>query len=128
MYTHDDWVKHRSPDRFIKNIMTTTKSGIYKNVGSEVAAVTAVATFAFLWNMVTGGYTDFAGVSHDPIISSSFLPTLTLPLTGFTLSSPFLGLLLGKQHLFLRKRHLRLDESQHSSFSFPHQLRVQALG
>ena len=30
VYTHEDWVKHRSPDRFFKNIMSTTKSGIYK--------------------------------------------------------------------------------------------------
>lgn len=30
VYSHDDWVKHRSPDRFIKNILSTTKSGIYK--------------------------------------------------------------------------------------------------
>lgn len=30
VYSHEDWVKHRSPDRFIKNILSTTKSGIYK--------------------------------------------------------------------------------------------------
>jgi hypothetical protein len=30
VYSHDDWVKHRSPDRFWKTLKTTTKSGIYK--------------------------------------------------------------------------------------------------
>jgi hypothetical protein len=30
VYSHEEWVKHRSPDRFFKNIMSTTKSGIYK--------------------------------------------------------------------------------------------------
>lgn len=30
VYTHDDWVKHRSPDRFFTNLLTTTTSGIYK--------------------------------------------------------------------------------------------------
>ena len=30
VYSHDDWVKHRSPDRFWNNLKTTTKSGIYK--------------------------------------------------------------------------------------------------
>ena len=30
VYSHEDWVKHRSPDRFFKNILSTTKSGIYK--------------------------------------------------------------------------------------------------
>ena len=24
VYSHEDWVKHRSPDRFFKNIMSTT--------------------------------------------------------------------------------------------------------
>ena len=30
VYTHDDWIKHRSPDRFFKTLRTTTTSGIYK--------------------------------------------------------------------------------------------------
>ena len=30
VYTHDDWVKHRSPNRFIGNIVTIFNSGIYK--------------------------------------------------------------------------------------------------
>jgi hypothetical protein len=30
VYTHDDWVKHRSPDRFIKNLVNIPSSGIYK--------------------------------------------------------------------------------------------------
>jgi hypothetical protein len=30
VYTHDDWVKHRSPNRFVKNLFTIVSSGIYK--------------------------------------------------------------------------------------------------
>ena len=30
VYTHDDWVKHRSPNRFIKNLSTIVSSGVYK--------------------------------------------------------------------------------------------------
>ena len=30
VYSHDDWIKHRSPDRFLKNLLSTSKSGIYK--------------------------------------------------------------------------------------------------
>lgn len=30
VYTHDDWVKHRSPNRFVKNIFSLVNSGIYK--------------------------------------------------------------------------------------------------
>jgi putative membrane protein len=96
VYSHDDWVKHRSSDRFIRNILTTASSGIYKNVAREVWASTLIATFICLWNMAAGGYTAFDGVTHEAVIQSIYLPALSLPLTGFTLLSPFLGLLLGK--------------------------------
>ena len=96
VYTHDDWVKHRSSDRFVRNILTTINSGIYKNIGAEAATITGIATFVVVWNMLTGGYTDFEGISHDAVIQNQYLPTLTLPLAGFTLASPFLGLLLGE--------------------------------
>jgi hypothetical protein len=96
VFTHDDWVQHRSPDRFIRNIITTPESGIYKNVGREIVWTVGVAVFVFVWNMIVGGYEDFGGVQHDPILSHQYLTTLQLPLTPFTLASPSLGLLLGK--------------------------------
>ena len=98
VYTHDDWVQHRLPDRFIKNIISTPESGIYKNVGREIVWTVGVAVFVFLWNMIVGGFEDFAGVQHGPIVSSQYLPPLELPLIPFTLASPSLGLLLGKVH------------------------------
>jgi putative membrane protein len=67
VYTHDDWVKHRSSDRFVRNILTTTTSGIYKNIGREVLATTSIAVFIFFWNMGTGGYTDFSEFALDPL-------------------------------------------------------------
>ena len=30
VYTHDDWVKHRSPNRFLRNLASIPASGIYK--------------------------------------------------------------------------------------------------
>jgi putative membrane protein len=97
IYTHDDWVIHRSSDRFLRNILTTSTSGIYNNIGIQVASVTAMASFILLWNMATGTYTDLEGINHEGIFSGQhFLPSLALPLTGFTMSAPFLGLLLGK--------------------------------
>jgi hypothetical protein len=96
VYTHDDWVKHRSSERFVRNLMTTTSSGIYKNIGIQVGTVTLVASLLFLWNMAAGGYTDFSGIDHEGIIPGQFLPKMGLPIVGFTLSAPFLGLLLGK--------------------------------
>jgi ion channel-forming bestrophin family protein len=95
VFTHDDWVRHRSPDRFWRNVKTFFSSGVYKNIGFEVAVVTSIATFVVVWNALLGGYTDFSGVQHEAVIQNSFLPKLGLPLTPFTLSSPSLGLLLG---------------------------------
>ena len=68
VYTHNEWVKHRSPDRFGRNLATLINSGIYKNIGREVVACTAVATFVCGWNLLVGGYQDFSGVMHDPIL------------------------------------------------------------
>jgi len=96
VYTHAEWVKHRSSDRFVNNLKTLFNSGIYKNVGKEVTATTAVAIFVFLWNMIAGGYTDLFGVQHGPLIESPFVQMIGLPLTAFTLVSPSLGLLLGE--------------------------------
>ena len=96
VYTHDEWIKHRSPRRFIRNLGSFTSSGIYKNVGREVLATTSVAIFIALWNMVFGDYQDIAGVSHPGLLKDSFIPILALPLAPFTLSSPSLGLLLGE--------------------------------
>jgi hypothetical protein len=70
-------------------------SGVYKSIAKEVLATVGIASFLVVWNGLTGGYTDLNGVQHEAVIN--FLPALTLPLTPFTLLSPSLGLLLGKQ-------------------------------
>jgi ion channel-forming bestrophin family protein len=95
VYSHDDWRKHRSQDRFLYYISSLFSSGIYKNLGREVTATTAVAAFVCLYNAIVGGYTDFEGIKHAALVSSSLLPLLGLPLAPFTLSTPALGLLLG---------------------------------
>ena len=92
VYSHDDWKKHRSPDRFLYYVQAIFKSGVYKNLGREVAATTFISAFCVVFNAYTGGFTDFAGVQHAPIVGN--LPTLTLPILPFTLASPSLGLLL----------------------------------
>lgn len=94
VFTHDDWVKHRSPERFIRNLSSIWTSGVYKNLANEVMATTGVATFVVLYNALVGGYTDFSGVAHAAPIKG--LLQVGLPLAPFTLSSPSLGLLLGK--------------------------------
>ena len=94
VYSHDDWVNHRSPDRFWRNLRAISASGVYKNIGKEVSAATAVAAAVLVWNLLAGGYTDFDGVKHEALLQ--WLPLIGLPLAPFTLSSPSLGLLLGK--------------------------------
>ena len=94
VYTHDDWKKHRSPDRFLYYIISLFSSGIYKNIGREVTAATAIATFVCFWNCLAGDYQDLSNVSH-PGFLSGILPVLGLPINPFTLASPSLGLLLG---------------------------------
>lgn len=98
VYTHDDWVKHRSPDRFLRNVVSTLTSGIYKNIAGEVIAVTSVAAIVCLWNGIVGDYMDFSGVQHAGPLKDTILTNakLSLPLTPFSLSSASLGLLLGK--------------------------------
>jgi hypothetical protein len=95
VYSHDDWKKHRSPDRFVYYLAAIFNSGVYKTLGREVTATTAIATFVCLYNAVTQGWVDLAGAQHGGLIVSEFLPKLGLPLTPFTLASPSLGLLLG---------------------------------
>ena len=46
--------------------------------------------------MLTGEYTDLIGAVHPGIVQSQFAPILALPMNPFTLSSSFLGLLLGE--------------------------------
>lgn len=96
VYSHEDWVRHRSPDRFSRNLSTFASSGIYKSLFKEVVATSTVASFVVVWNMIFGDYQGLDGVTHEGIMHDSLLPILSLPLSPFTLSSPSLGLLLGK--------------------------------
>jgi len=102
VYNHDLWVKHRSPDRFFSNLRTLVNSGIYKQVGKEVAATVGVASFVCLWNALVGGYQGFDGTMHDPIIHNAFFQVVGLPMIPFTILTPSLGLLLGKNTNIIR--------------------------
>ena len=96
VYTHEEWVKHRSSNRFARNLSSIPESGIFQNISREVLATTTVAAFVVGWNAVFGDYQDLSGVTHAGVLKDSLIPILTLPLSPFTLLSPSLGLLLGK--------------------------------
>jgi hypothetical protein len=101
VYTQEDWVRHRSPDRFNRNLASFTSSGIYKSLFKEVVATTTVASFVVVWNMIFGEYQDLLSITHNGLMHDSLIPIFNLPMSPFTLSSPSLGLLLGKsQRLF----------------------------
>ena len=96
VYTHEDWVRHRSPDRFFRYIASVPTSGIAKNLARELYFLTAITALVVFYNGLITGYQDINGLAHGPVWSSPFLPPLTLPMQPFALASPSLGLLLGK--------------------------------
>lgn len=91
VYTHDDWKKHRSQDRFFYYLLAIFKSGVYRNINREVAAVGSVAAFIVVFNCLANGYSDFEGIQHAALLP---VDKIGLPLAAFTLTSPSLGLLL----------------------------------
>jgi hypothetical protein len=108
VYTHDDWRKHRSSDRFFLYILSIFKNGVYENLGREIGAVTAISTFVVIYNALAGGYTDITGVEHAGLLP---FDKLGIPMGAFTLTSPSLGLLLGRYILisfvlFLEKLYI----------------------
>ena len=103
--THDQWVKHRSSDRFINNLRTLPNSGIYKQVGKEVFLTTSIAISVCVWNALVGGYEDFGGAMHDPVIAESWAVKVGMPMTPFTVLNSSLGLLLGEFYVVAKFCH-----------------------
>jgi len=82
-YTHDDWLKHRSPDRFLSNLAQISTSGIYRGISKEVATVTSIATLVWAWNLFLGeGWTDLSGIHHDPGEDDGVISELTITYFG----------------------------------------------
>ena len=94
VFTQEDWVRHRSSDRFVGNLVKLTRSGVVRSLFQEMGLIASTATFICVVNAFFAvGFTDFAGVHHEPLLSG--FPVLQLPAAFFTLSSPALSLLLG---------------------------------
>jgi len=96
VFMHDDWVRHRSSERFLRNMKTIGSSGINQALIKELAFVTSVATFVVVFNMLFVSYQDFGGVSHiGPLnMFDSTLKSLSLPALPFSIAMPALSLLL----------------------------------
>jgi putative membrane protein len=80
IYSHEDWLLHRSDDRLGDNLRGILFSGIVRQLKTEVTIEIAFATAVVLWNQIGAPQTN--------------LPQIYLPTLPFTLSSPALGLLL----------------------------------
>ena len=97
VYRHEDWLKHRSETRLLRNLKGTFTSGVVRpgppwlsrpNPGppwpltlapfpeqvralvSEVCAVVFVALFALVWNAAAFGYHDFDNVLHPALFAA----------------------------------------------------------
>jgi len=95
VYTSDDWVRHRDPDRFFRNLISLLDSGIVVQLFKEVSAVMLIAFFAVLWNAVAvDGFDDFDGARHESLLHLPRYLLLSLPSGPFNLTSSVLGLML----------------------------------
>ena len=95
VYMHEEWVRHRSSERFFRNMMTITKSGVGQNLGTELAVVTGSAIFAVIINCILGSYQDLDGVKHMGPLAEFWLGgPVSLPAMPFTVAMPALSLLL----------------------------------
>ena len=109
VFSYDLWVKHRSSDRFIGNLLDILKSGVIRQLSSEVMLLSSIALFVCVYNaLCVTGYDDFSGVHHSSLANSQYLPLAKMPMDFFTLSTPALALLLGKKVSSETKIHLYL--------------------
>jgi len=93
VFAYDDWVRHRSSERFAGRLGKLTKSGIVRSLSKEIGLIAGAAVFICVFNaLLGGGYDDFSGVHHEALVEG--FPVLKLPAMFFTLSSPALSLLL----------------------------------
>ena len=96
VFMHDDWVRHRSSERFIRNMRSIGSSGINQALSKELAFVTLAATFVVVMNMLLVSYQDFGGTMHVGLLNAfdNDIRALRLPALPFTISLPALSLLL----------------------------------
>ena len=99
VFGYDNWVEHRSTNRFVGNLFDVLKSGVFRQLLPSCFYMSSIALFVILYNTaLVDGYDDFSGLHHDPVLSAfSFLsfPLMKIPGDFFSLCTPSLALLLG---------------------------------
>jgi len=94
VFMHKDWVRHRSSERFIRNLLSIGSSGINQALSTELAVVTFVSIFVVLLNVLFYKYQDFSGVFHPGLLAGVEAKAISLPVLPFSFASPALSLLL----------------------------------
>jgi len=96
VYMHDDWLYHRSSERYWENIKGIFGSGVNKQLYGELTAISFAALFVIVANCLLEGYTDLDGTSHVGPLAylDSRIGPLTLPSLFFSVALPALSLLL----------------------------------
>lgn len=111
VFGYDDWVAHRSTDRFIGNLIDILKSGVFRELVPKCLLTSSVATFVCLYNaLLVAGFDDFSGAHHAALLADfglmqqQQLPILKMPAEFFSLCTPSLALLLGKSRRELSRQ------------------------
>jgi len=95
VFDANDWIRHRSHQRFFRNLFTTFSSGIFVDLIDEVFVISLVAIFTEVWNcLAVEGWSDFHGIHHEAVLHFPDYLLLSLPQQQFTWSVTALGLLL----------------------------------
>jgi hypothetical protein len=134
VFGYDDWVNHRSTDRFIGNLLAILQSGVFRELLPTCFFTSAVAAFVCLYNaLLVSGYDDYAGVHHATLVNFQ-LPAMKFPADFFSLCTPSLALLLSTS-LFRLPFYSTVPPAHHYLFfasyyiySFQNKHSLQALG
>jgi len=96
IFMHDDWVRHRSSGRFLRNLKSIGSSGINQALARELTFVTSASLFVVIANMLLVSYQDLGGVTHVGPLNflDASIKALSLPALPFTIAMPALSLLL----------------------------------
>jgi hypothetical protein len=114
VYNYDLWVQHRSPDRFVTNLIDAMQSINLRHLLPDTINMGLLATFICTYNaLLVNGYDDWDGMHHVPLLAGVMtFPVVQMPSVVFGLTTPFLALLLGTYHtmaLQLKLDQLKLD-------------------
>lgn len=73
VYSHKDWIRHRSSERLVPNLNGMFMSGIVRQLQSEILLMAGVASIVVLWNSF------LVPMEFDAALGMTGVPKLSLP-------------------------------------------------